>query len=172
MVQADILSYLHFCNSSLLVPILLFSLSHCYPHPFCSHHSSLNDSFTVEIRLCHASSESPMMTPCLTQSCQNSFNDLPGLISYNSYNTLLFASFPRTVAKAVHPQAEHPGKVTPQTGNHMERDFSVVPEEGRCWVLFPQGSHSRSWMWSGVGEVGGKHGADVVGGGNGWEGET
>lgn len=48
-----------------------------------------------------------------------------------------FASLPRTVEKPIHPQAEHPSKLTTQMANHMERDFSEVPKEGRCWLLLP-----------------------------------
>lgn len=50
-------------------------------------------------------------------------------------NILLLS--PRTVEKPNGPQAEHPSKVTAQTGNHMERDFSEVPKEGICWFLLP-----------------------------------
>lgn len=90
----------------------------------------------------------------------------------------MFASLPRAVEKAIHPQAEHPNKLTTQTGSHMERDFSVVSKEGKCWLLFPQGSRSRSGgrsRASGLREkvsksVAGRPQADRVGGGNVWDG--
>ena len=72
------------------------------------------------------------------------------------------------------PKKSIPAQLTTQTVSHMERDFSVVSKEGRCWPLFPQGSRSKSG--GGVGQVGwGRHQNQQRGGtssrcGGWWEG--